>query len=131
MANMDFWTLQSKTIDWLRFPLIVMVVFIHNPGLGDIPDPVELCGENSLSAIDYLNLLRISFSSVLPRIAVPAFFLISGCLFFARVRAWDNSVYRRKLQKRFATLLIPYVLWNFIHLIFPIIYHYSLAWHSV
>ena len=130
MTQKDAWDLQSKTIDWLRFPLIIMVVFIHNKDLGNIPDPINVWNIDSLSTIDCINLIKIAFSLVIPRIAVPSFFLISGYLFFFHVSEWNKSVYKQKLRKRVYTLLIPYILWNMIQLVMPIICNYSLGWHN-
>lgn len=130
MVDNNLYELQSKTIDWLRFPLIVMVVFMHNQGLGDFPESVNVWGAYSLSSTDYLNLVRMTFTKVIPTIAVPTFFVISGYLFFFRVDIFRISLYWEKLKKRTKTLLVPYVLWNFIWLVMPILYNYSLGWHN-
>jgi len=98
----------SKTIDFVRFPLAVMVVFIHSC-FGKI-DITEIDFAN-LTSIDVYNLVRITFSHVLTHIAVPLFFLISGYLFFVRLSTWDWSVWRRKMKSRFHTLVIPYIIW--------------------
>ena len=66
--------LQSDTITWLRFPLIVGVVFIH--------DNITL-GQNSeiINPFWFDCVIRL-FSDVFPRVCVPLFFIISGFLFF-------------------------------------------------
>lgn len=115
---------------WLRFPFIVMVVFIHSPGVGKIPDFVDISDISSLSSVDYWNLFRIAFSNVLPRVAVPGFFLISGYLFFYKCSVWNKTTYFYKLKKRFYTLFIPYVLWNVIHLLVPILMFYILGFSN-
>lgn len=96
----------SKTIDWLRFPLACAVVLLH---AGEI-------SEGSYGT-DFYSLLRIVLSQGICRIAVPCFFLISGCLFFSRLDEWDTSVWLGKLKKRFSSLVIPYLLWNIVALV--------------
>lgn len=53
------------------------------------------------------------FSDVLPRIAVPLFFIISGFLFFYH-KDFSKQVYQQKLKTRAVTLLVPFILWNII-----------------
>ena len=60
-------------------------------------------------------------SSTLTRICVPAFFILSGFLFFQNQNKLSLQTYKNKLHRRFYTLLIPYVLWNIISLILEIL----------
>lgn len=101
--------LLSKTISYLRFPLIVGVVFIHSK-MGEINIQGK---EVRYEAWPWLTHTMDFFSSVLPTIAVPLFFLISGFLFFYKVD-FCNEIYSKKLKSRFHTLAIPYLIWNFI-----------------
>ena len=103
--------LQSKTISFLRFPLIVGVVFIHFNlvKMGLSAHGVNYC----VGYPDWFYLLICFFSEVLPSMAVPMFFLFSGYLFFYRTD-FDGSIYKAKLRKRVNTLLIPFILWNVI-----------------
>lgn len=103
--------LQSKTISFLRFPLIVGVVFIHFNlvKMGLSAHGVNYC----VSYPDWFYLLIRFFSEVLPSMAVPMFFLFSGYLFFYRTD-FDGNIYKAKLRKRVNTLLIPFILWNVI-----------------
>jgi surface polysaccharide O-acyltransferase-like enzyme len=98
----------SKRITLLRFPLIVGVVFIHAYGAEE-----NLSGETiraaSVSKIVYF--VQDLFSQVLPRVAVPLFYAISGYLFFAKFDGSKKS-YSTRLQSRVNTLLIPYLIWN-------------------
>lgn len=71
--------LTYKVFDWLRFPLIVGVVFIHSFGT---PFNYEALDINNLYGIDYYNLFRVSISKVLTHVCVPTFYFISGYLFF-------------------------------------------------
>lgn len=49
------------------------------------------------------------FSENICKIAVPAFFMISGSLFY---RDFDISLYPKKLKSRFFSLIIPFFVWN-------------------
>ena len=107
----------SETISLLRFPLTVFVVFIHyNMGVRGF----SLHGETyGLDAPEWFRWVTAFFSDVLPRTAVPLFYIISGYLFF-RGGSFDTDVYRRKLRTRASTLLVPYLLWNLIALLFSL-----------
>lgn len=102
--------LLSQTILFLRFPLIVGVVFVHN-NLSDV-----IIRGISLVEDGQFPLYEIIFhilSDELARIAVPLFFFISGFLFFYRTD-FSSAVYVVKLKKRVRTLLVPYLFWNIV-----------------
>ncbi|MBQ7652247.1 MAG: acyltransferase [Victivallales bacterium] len=88
----------SAKIRLIRFPLLLLIVLIHARFDGpDYPD----C------------LTRILRTSVLlgklPHCAVAIFFVISGYLF-----SWSENAngYIRLMQRKLATLALPYLLWN-------------------
>lgn len=108
-TNLNWEQTQSTAIDLLRFPLAIMVVFIHMNPL--TVAPVEATFPLS-SALGVENLFYVMFSHVLPHVAVPTFFLISGLLFFWNFRQWSWEGYKKKLKSRLHTLIIPYLLWN-------------------
>lgn len=112
--------LQSQTIDLLRFPLAVAVVFIHSFGFSECyPPSSELF---SFSGTGFYDLIRICFSLVVTHIAVPTFFLISGFLFFYKVHIFNSlEGWKKKLSSRFRTLVIPYLLWNLIAILIMIV----------
>lgn len=95
-------SLLSKTIDTLRFPIMLGVVAEH---AFFIPP----AGENlpAYSATRFF--LSDVSTEVLPP---PLFFLISGMLFFWGVNKLSSSAYLQKIKKRFRTVLIPYFFWN-------------------
>lgn len=93
----------SASIRWLRFPLTVLVVLIHNHSNVDA----------ATSSVFFTDRF---FSLVLPSGAVSAFFFISGYLFFYKIDKYDIAIYKTKMKSRFRTLLIPYLLWNTIAL---------------
>lgn len=101
--------LQPKVIDFLRFPLIVGVVFIHS-SLNDLG-----VTNNVESYPIYTNISHL-FTDILSRIAVPLFFIISGFLFF-NGSSFTIESYAYKIKKRVKTLLIPYIFWNLLSLV--------------
>lgn len=107
---------QSRAIDVMRFPLAVMVVAIHTyfcealkaPGNVDVPFSGEWAHE-----------LITFFSIVLTDAAVPAFFVISGYLFFMKTNPYtlgkyDWGGYLTKIKRKCLTLLVPYLMWNLV-----------------
>lgn len=102
--------LLSKTISYLRFPLTVGVVFIHF----SLHNGLEVHGQvHGMGNPDWFFFIVNLVSQVLARVCVPLFFIISGYLFFYNTD-FDNRVYARKLKSRSRSLLVPYVVWNFI-----------------
>jgi len=107
--------LQSKVIDFLRFPLIIGVLFIHN-ATSTVTIPGVTFGTDAFMPV-FLTCSNL-FSQVLGRIAVPLFFFISGFLFFLNVKTFDTVCYKNKLQSRMKTLLTPYLFWNVLTICF-------------
>lgn len=98
---------------FLRFPLIVAVVFIHTNLAGVMIGGTLLVEEGQFLVYD---VFRHIVTGELARIAVPLFFFISGFLFFYRSE-FSLAVYGMKLKKRIRTLLIPYLFWNMVVLL--------------
>ncbi len=109
----------SKTISNLRFPLAVMVVYVHFFG-------AKINNENELLSPYYTfdslyNIIRVYISYGLCQIAVPIFFLISGFLFYQNLEKWNWKVWKGKIHRRFYTLMIPYLIWNIVRYLFNIL----------
>jgi peptidoglycan/LPS O-acetylase OafA/YrhL len=105
--------LQFETIDWLRFPLIICVVYIHSFGKPETVNMQAIVYSN-LSGMDIYNILRVCGSHVITHICNMCFFMFSGFLFFYNITEWNGKIYIKKLKNRIKTLLIPYILWNVI-----------------
>ncbi|RKE45338.1 acyltransferase family protein [Sphingobacterium detergens] len=107
--------LQSKVIDFLRFPLIVGVVFIHT----DFSD-IVMTGVKQISFVNYPVFSRIFFlfSRVIFEACVPLFFFISGFLFFYKTVGFSREIYLQKLKNRIRSLLVPYIFWNLLIILF-------------
>ena len=95
-----------NTIELLRFPLAILVIWIHSQFGNDI-----------LISHPLLMTESMVFGKLLGRLAVPTFFFISGYLFFYG-KEWNMAVYREKIKKRFRTLFIPYIIWNGLAILF-------------
>ena len=85
---------QSKVIEWLRFALAALVVFMHAPVIG-----VENYSENIYSG-GVLPVLMILIKRGIGSVAVPTFFFISGYLFFVKLEHWSWDVFAQKIKKR-------------------------------
>ena len=108
-CGMDSVKLLSATIDLLRFPLAIMVIFIHmNPEVSNLFD----ADFSLISGHGIYNVTGVLLSHVLTHVAVPTFYLISGFLFFINFQKWSWEGYKKKLSSRIKTLLVPYLLWN-------------------
>lgn len=106
----------SNTINSLRLPLTIGVVFIHFTMKDGFNYHGVVYGlHNSPFFFFVVNL----FSEVLARVCVPLFFVISGFLFFFHLNHNCES-YVKKINSRVKTLLLPFVLWNIIAAIFII-----------
>ena len=110
-------SLLSKTISYLRFPLIVGVVFIHSNIL-----VVKIQGEMiRFDNWPFVTFIMNLFSTVFADVCVPLFFFISGFLFFYN-SDFTKETYLAKLKKRIKTLLVPYLIWNFVGFVLLLIY---------
>ncbi len=108
--GMEGRSLVSRTISCSRFPLALMVVLSH-------ANIVVVC--STLSGGDFecpwASRFVMDMLSFLGRSLVnPMYFAISGFLFFLRVEDFNRETYRRKLRRRVGSLLVPYLIWNFL-----------------
>lgn len=100
---------QSDLIKAVRFPLIVMVVFIHSsPGAST--EAFALPFEKW----HYYAFFSEMISQHLFAIATRCFFFFSGFLFFRYLEenSFNWSWLIGKWKSRFRTLVIPYLIWN-------------------
>ncbi len=109
----------------IRFPLILLVLFIHALPFAVVPLPEAF-------SVNYLyiyssELISHYFSSSV----VPTFFLISGYYFFYRKTEWSLNLYLRSLKSRVKTLLIPYILFNLILLALMLLKEYAMAYFHI
>ena len=100
----------KELIKYIRFPLMLMVVFIHchfsTLTMGG------LVYNYDLQDYPYYSNVAFFISKLLCRVAVPAFFFFSGYLLYSNNIELTKNVYIDKLRKRFKTLFVPYIFWN-------------------
>ena len=100
----------SSAISFLRFPLTVFIVMYHC-----------YCVQTPINQPIYAA-MTYPFGLIIGETGVPAFFFISGFLFF-----YSQRTYSQKLRTRITTLLIPYIFWNslilFVYVILMLIGH--------
>lgn len=95
----------NSTIQNLRIPLTLLVIFAH--------------ASASSAPAKFISMLSGD-------LAVATFFVISGYLFFLKSQTYSLFDYRKKLQSRTKTLLIPYLIWVPLYLLFKAYgMHYS------
>lgn len=102
MNNIELDNLQSHTVDWLRYPLMLLIVILHS----DSPILCEL-PQVGISATCYY------LARTVAKLAVPLFFIISGYYFFRKPEIFNREAYTSKIRKRALTLLVPYLFWNY------------------
>ncbi len=110
----DYDKLQSQTISFLRFFLIIGVVFLHTYVFFLAINGKSIISPSSNAPLFYYSAKFVS--KVIGHISVPAFFFISGFLFFLKID-FTKIIFKRKLTSRIKTLLIPYLFWNSITLL--------------
>lgn len=95
----------SNIISLLRFPLIFCVVIIHSRF-----SQSDVTGSNDEWPFHLMNFI----SNRMLLFVNPLFFLISGYLFFLSGNLERKTGWIKKYKKRIYTLLLPYIIWNFI-----------------
>ena len=104
-----------ESIEVLRFPLMILVVFIHV-----IPPesyPIQLRWD----ADSIYTLFTELISHLAGRIAVPSFFLFSGYFFFLKLHSFNTRIYIRQIRNRWRTLMIPYLFWVLLYVLLVVI----------
>lgn len=97
MLNLKQNSHESKVLSWMRFPLALLIVFIHTGFTDDKSDIGFYIGT--------------FISNVIASIAVPTFFFISGYLFFAKYSEFGFKEYTAAMKKKLWSLVVPYFLW--------------------
>lgn len=109
----------TDAIKVLRFPLAVLVVYIHYAPAGR----VDLM---ALTAVDrpITTTLYTLFSFLVGSVTVPIFVAISGYLYFIKIGSnFSRTQYLEQTRKRVYTLAIPYLGWIAITWVAGIIYN--------
>lgn len=90
----DNFQIESKVFNWMRFPLAVLVVFVHVPRQAG-------------------NLTEWIWSDTIASMAVPLFFVLSGFLYFYNIDHIEKPQewYLRKTISRLKSIVFPYLFW--------------------
>lgn len=91
----------SQAIALLRFPLVLLVLYLHA-----LPLMVPFAAEAG-----FFYQLSQLIGQQLARLAVPMLFICAGYLLFCRFE-WRPGFYRQLLVKKTHTLLLPFLLWG-------------------
>ena len=101
--------LQSQVINFLRFPLIICLVFFHSSSLGiQIGDMIFEINPKDMP-VNYYSMLIFSGPLAFRN---HFFFFVSGFLFFSSIKQLDLSIYKNKIRNRVNSMLVPYLFWN-------------------
>lgn len=110
---MDSEKLLSKTIHFLRFPLIFSVVVSHVHYVGIVINGEASVQPGMFPIYDFIyRLIRCELASL----DVSSFFFFAGFLFFYKTN-FTLETYANKLKNRVHTLLVPYLFWNALALV--------------
>ena len=98
---------QSTLIQAMRFPLLVLVLYVHsNVAYVNLPLKWEWTGW------DLYHFVSSMFSQNFCAIANCWFFALSGYLFFLKSDGFGKEWILKKWERRIYTLLIPFLIWN-------------------
>lgn len=100
---------KNSTIENLRFPMAVLIVFLHSKNRVAFDDTFQ-------TEFQVYQYIEGFFFGTLASIAVPLFFFISGYLYFQHFTTWNWDTYFRKSKRRIYTLLMPFIVWNVLKL---------------
>ena len=103
--------LQSKVIAFMRFPLLVLLLFVHSNFTTLSEEWASLSFASDIISV---------FSRRVATIVFPVSFFIAGYLFF-KMGQFSADIYVKKLIHRFQSLLVPFVLWNLLYLLLCVI----------
>lgn len=97
--------LQSDALRIATFLMTVFVVLRHSFNLHLYYEG----GNPWMETVD-ANVFLQQLMTFITNVAIPAFFLMSGFLFFWGMKRWQECL--PKWQRRIRTLVVPYLLWN-------------------
>ena len=102
----------SQRLNLAKLWFAFMVVFIHS-----CQDGVNMAGGSvAFETPRWLEMLKLLGSDIIPRCAVPGFFLIAGVLLFRKPFTWKEN-----MRKKCRSLAVPYLLLNTLWILFYIL----------
>lgn len=91
-------------VTWFSFVFSLLVIWVHSYNAG-----LYLDGMPQMAAVYRL---QHGIGDGIGQVAVPGFFMISGYLFY---RDFTWSKLGEKWNRRIRSILVPYILWNFLY----------------
>lgn len=106
---------ESVVFDFIRFPLILLVVYIHILSSQSVFVSFEVSWNNVYNWVSSL------ISHNIGTVAVPCFFVISGYFYFVKMKIWNTDFYIKQQKNRLKTLVVPYIIMNTIEVLVALI----------
>lgn len=113
----------SMALDYLRFPLALLVVFVHVINIDDVGIYMSGSKCGAISDGTFIFEIRHIINVFIRGISVPIYLFISGYVFFKGVDNYNKTIYLKKIKNRVHSLLIPYVIWNLLELLLIVLVH--------
>ena len=118
---------QYRLIHAMRFPLIVLVLYVHSTRPTGIPMRWSLDSENVFRVVTEV------FSHYIGGLSLCFFFFFAGFLFYHNVGdgKFGKEWVFQKWQRRVGSLLAPYFIWNLLNIILVVLVFYLCAWIGI
>ena len=101
---------ERNAINLLKTCLAIGIVLSHASFDSKYVEKMTHISAETYKSFDYFITVLQSFTCV----CVPLFFFISGYLFFLNAHSINCDFFKRKIRKRFSTLMIPFFIANII-----------------
>lgn len=119
-------TQQSELIKAMRFPLIVLVLYVHSVRPEAVPMEWSLDGQN------IFRIFTEVVSHYLGGLSLCWFFFLSGFLFFYNKKRqfgwhWVKGKYKRRVK----SVLLPYLIWNLLNVAVILVVTSIFGWADI
>lgn len=115
----------SLALDYLRFPLALVVIFVHVLNIDDVGVYVSGFNVGMISDDSIFYYIRYIINGFIRGISVPIYLFISGFVFFKRIDRYSFDIYKNKIRNRIHSLLVPYLIWNLLELLLVFFIHFT------
>lgn len=102
---------ESLVLDFMRLPMIIIVLYMHIIPLDPISVSFDLSWDNVYKWLS--SMISHNFG----RAVVPSFFMLSGYFYFLKMKQWDTSFYFKQQKNRMRTLVFPYIIFNTLNIL--------------
>ena len=127
MLTTDLETRQTELIKTMRFPLIVLVLYVHANRVVEV-NPMRL----SLDGYNLYHIFTEVVGHYLGGLSLCWFFFFSGYLFFHNKKRqfgwhWISGKYKRRVR----SVLVPYILWNLLNVAVVMVITAIFGWAGI